>query len=283
MRANPANTDIDLVHGPRLHRRRLPQQRGDDLRHADPVGRAHRRHAASLVGELFGRTMGHQGSAGARVRPAADLRARHRGRLRVLPAEPRRRRRQATEGGHASVPRRGQPGPAARRRADVLARDGAAASASTSTARRRRSSACRSTTSSARSSGTLGTYYVNDFNKYGRTWQVLMSADPSYRNRPDDIGGVYVRSRRRRHGAAQLARDRALQLGPRLARPLQQPAGGQDPRPGRAGLSAPARRSRASSRSRRRCCPPTSASTGAASATRRSARAARRRSRSRSP
>ena len=26
--------------------------------------------------------------------------------------------------------------------------------------------------------GTLGTYYVNDFNKYGRTWQVLMSADP---------------------------------------------------------------------------------------------------------
>src|SRR6185295_16464925 len=38
------------------------------------------------------------------------------------------------------------------------------------------------------------TYYVNDFNKYGRTWQVLMSADPAYRRRPDDIGGVYVRS-----------------------------------------------------------------------------------------
>jgi len=35
---------------------------------------------------------------------------------------------------------------------------------------------------------------VNDFNKYGRTWQVLMSADPAYRRRPDDIGGVYVRS-----------------------------------------------------------------------------------------
>jgi HAE1 family hydrophobic/amphiphilic exporter-1/multidrug efflux pump len=42
--------------------------------------------------------------------------------------------------------------------------------------------------------GTLGTYYVNDFNKYGRTWQVLMSAEPSFRQRPDDIGGVYVRS-----------------------------------------------------------------------------------------
>jgi HAE1 family hydrophobic/amphiphilic exporter-1/multidrug efflux pump len=41
---------------------------------------------------------------------------------------------------------------------------------------------------------TLGTYYVNDFNKYGRTWQVLMSADPVYRDRPDDIGKVWVRS-----------------------------------------------------------------------------------------
>ncbi len=43
---------------------------------------------------------------------------------------------------------------------------------------------------------TLGTYYVNDFNKYGRTWQVLMSAEPGYRTRPDDVGAVYVRSDR---------------------------------------------------------------------------------------
>src|SRR5258706_11249078 len=27
-------------------------------------------------------------------------------------------------------------------------------------------------------SSTLGSAYVNDFNKYGRTWQVLMSAEP---------------------------------------------------------------------------------------------------------
>ena len=45
-------------------------------------------------------------------------------------------------------------------------------------------------------SATLGSYYVNDFNKYGRTWQVLMSAEPTYRNRPDDIGAVWVRSER---------------------------------------------------------------------------------------
>jgi HAE1 family hydrophobic/amphiphilic exporter-1/multidrug efflux pump len=43
---------------------------------------------------------------------------------------------------------------------------------------------------------TLGTYYVNDFNKYGRTWQVLMSAEPAFRKRPDDVGAVYVRSER---------------------------------------------------------------------------------------
>ncbi len=43
-------------------------------------------------------------------------------------------------------------------------------------------------------SATLGNYYVNDFNKYGRAWQVLMSAEPDARRRPDDIGAVYVRS-----------------------------------------------------------------------------------------
>jgi multidrug efflux pump len=43
---------------------------------------------------------------------------------------------------------------------------------------------------------TLGTFYVNDFNKHGRTWQVLMSAEPEYRKRPDDVGAVYVRSER---------------------------------------------------------------------------------------
>src|SRR5581483_9954669 len=45
-------------------------------------------------------------------------------------------------------------------------------------------------------SATLGSFYVNDFNKYGRTWQVLMSGEPQYRKRPDDIGAVYVRSQK---------------------------------------------------------------------------------------
>ena len=41
---------------------------------------------------------------------------------------------------------------------------------------------------------TMGNYYVNDFNRFGRTWQVLMSADPAYRKRPEAIGEVFVRS-----------------------------------------------------------------------------------------
>lgn len=43
-------------------------------------------------------------------------------------------------------------------------------------------------------SATMGTYYVNDFNKYGRAWQVLLSADQQYRRKPDDISALYVRS-----------------------------------------------------------------------------------------
>lgn len=40
----------------------------------------------------------------------------------------------------------------------------------------------------------LGSFYVNDFNKFGRTWQVLMSADAQYRKSPEDIGSLFVRS-----------------------------------------------------------------------------------------
>ncbi len=39
-------------------------------------------------------------------------------------------------------------------------------------------------------SATLGSYYVNDFNKYGRTWQVLMSAEPTL----SESSGRYRRS-----------------------------------------------------------------------------------------
>ena len=44
-------------------------------------------------------------------------------------------------------------------------------------------------------SATLGSYYVNDFNKSGRIYQVLMQAEGSYRAKPDDIGAMYVRTK----------------------------------------------------------------------------------------
>ncbi|MDH5354549.1 MAG: multidrug efflux RND transporter permease subunit [Gammaproteobacteria bacterium] len=43
-------------------------------------------------------------------------------------------------------------------------------------------------------SATLGSYYVNDFNRYGRAWQVILSADAQYRQSPQDIGQMFVRS-----------------------------------------------------------------------------------------
>ena len=34
----------------------------------------------------------------------------------------------------------------------------------------------------------LGSLYVNDFNKFGRTYQVRVQADAKFRARADDIG-----------------------------------------------------------------------------------------------
>jgi hydrophobe/amphiphile efflux-1 (HAE1) family protein len=42
--------------------------------------------------------------------------------------------------------------------------------------------------------GLFGSIYVNDFNKFGRTYRVMLQADTEYRTRPEDINQVYVRS-----------------------------------------------------------------------------------------
>jgi hydrophobe/amphiphile efflux-1 (HAE1) family protein len=41
---------------------------------------------------------------------------------------------------------------------------------------------------------TMGALYVNDFNKFGRTYRVQMMADAPFRSQPEDLGGIYVRS-----------------------------------------------------------------------------------------
>src|SRR6516164_3873027 len=43
---------------------------------------------------------------------------------------------------------------------------------------------------------TLGSYYINDFNVFGRTWQVNLQAETSFRQRIDDIERIYVRNGR---------------------------------------------------------------------------------------
>jgi hydrophobe/amphiphile efflux-1 (HAE1) family protein len=40
----------------------------------------------------------------------------------------------------------------------------------------------------------LGGLYVNDFNAFGHTWQVLVQADPDFRTGPSDVNRFYVRS-----------------------------------------------------------------------------------------
>lgn len=43
-------------------------------------------------------------------------------------------------------------------------------------------------------SSTLGTYYVNDFNKLGRVFRVQLQADEPFRRKASDISGIYVKN-----------------------------------------------------------------------------------------
>jgi multidrug efflux pump len=40
----------------------------------------------------------------------------------------------------------------------------------------------------------MGSLYVNDFNEAGRTYRVTIQADAEYRDKPSDLGNIYVRS-----------------------------------------------------------------------------------------
>ncbi len=40
----------------------------------------------------------------------------------------------------------------------------------------------------------LGTYYVNDFNKYGRVFKVQLQAESNFRNKATDLSGIYVKN-----------------------------------------------------------------------------------------
>ena len=51
----------------------------------------------------------------------------------------------------------------------------------------------------------LGSLYVNDFNRFGRTWQVNVQADADFRTQIEDLKQLKVRNDRGRDGAARRA------------------------------------------------------------------------------
>ncbi|MGB5177376.1 MAG: efflux RND transporter permease subunit, partial [Gammaproteobacteria bacterium] len=41
----------------------------------------------------------------------------------------------------------------------------------------------------------FGSLYVSQYNKYGRVWQVVLQAEPEFREKPEDIQNIFVRQR----------------------------------------------------------------------------------------
>jgi multidrug efflux pump len=41
----------------------------------------------------------------------------------------------------------------------------------------------------------FGSLYVSQYNKYGRVWQVILQAEPDFREKPEDIQNIFVRQR----------------------------------------------------------------------------------------
>jgi len=39
-----------------------------------------------------------------------------------------------------------------------------------------------------------GSYYINDFDKFGRVWKVYLQAEPQYRTEPQDVSNIFVRN-----------------------------------------------------------------------------------------
>ena len=149
------------------------------------------------------------------VQPAADPRPRQHRRVPICagglagPAAGRHRRDHARPAGGGqpagrSSPACSRPSPPTRRR-----------SISISTATRRRCSASRSPISSTRCSRRIGSFYVNDFNLFGRTWQVNVQAETPFRKRD------------RRHLRTSMCATRAGAMVP--MRVLAQPRHGAGP------------------------------------------------------
>jgi hydrophobe/amphiphile efflux-1 (HAE1) family protein len=63
---------------------------------------------------------------------------------------------------------------------------------------------------------TLGGYYVNDFNLYGRTWTVRVQAEKQFRGRIDDISSIYVKNSAGEMTPMSSIATVRLDVGPRM-------------------------------------------------------------------
>ena len=82
----------------------------------------------------------------------------------------------------------------------------------------------------------LGSSYVNQFNKFGRTFQVYAQADAQFRLTPRDIENLMVRNQTGRHDPARHAGDHHAVGRPVADQPLQSLSVRDRDRPAGAGL-----------------------------------------------
>ena len=60
----------------------------------------------------------------------------------------------------------------------------------------------------------LGSTYVNQFNEFGRLWNVFLQAEPDFRVKPSDIGSFYVRNKDRQMVPLSTVVDMVPSFGP---------------------------------------------------------------------
>ena len=99
----------------------------------------------------------------------------------------------------------------------------------------------------------LGSYYVNDFNKFGRVYRVILQAERAYRQEPEDILRLYVRNQRDEMVPLRTLVSLSSTLGPETIRRYNLYRAAQINGEA-APATAPATRSPPCSAWRRRCC-----------------------------
>ena len=102
----------------------------------------------------------------------------------------------------------------------------------------------------------LGSAYVNDFNSFGRTFQVRAQAEGNYRRSEDDIRLLKTRNRFGADGAARFGAQHPVEERPRSRRPLQHVSRPPKCRATPPPVTAPARRWRAIERLAAEVLPP---------------------------